>query len=123
MDTYDVIENGRVVDRVARKYRPEANCPCDSCRDACDRLEREGDYVFTLYKRGKLAAVQAGCRTMSISDYRYHVEVEYPKTAKARATLAILARFEKALKPKRRKPVKTRGGLVKKPAKKAKGKK
>jgi len=39
----------------------------------------------------------AGCRWMTIPDYRAHVAAEYPGTDKARETLDILDYFERRL--------------------------
>ena len=41
--------------------------------------------------------VMAGCRWMTVSDYRAHVAAEYPDTDKARETLDILDYFEKRI--------------------------
>jgi uncharacterized protein YjbI with pentapeptide repeats len=38
--------------------------------------------------------IKAGCRWMTIADYRAHVAANYPDTDKARETLAILNYFE-----------------------------
>ena len=57
-----------------------------------------GDYEFRLFHIADGShKVMAGCRWMTISDYRAHVAAEYPDTDKARDTLAILDYFEKRI--------------------------
>ena len=56
------------------------------------------DYEFRLFHIADGShKVMAGCRWMTISDYRAHVAAEYPDTDKARQTLAILDYFEKRI--------------------------
>jgi hypothetical protein len=53
------------------------------------------DYEFMLWSSvlgGHI--IRAGCNTMTIPEYRQHVAAEYPGTAKAEETLAILDYFE-----------------------------
>ena len=57
-----------------------------------------GDYEFRLfYLADGSAKVMAGCRWMTILDYRAHVAAEYPGTDKARQTLDILDYFERRI--------------------------
>ena len=57
-----------------------------------------GDYEFRLFHLADGSAkVMAGCRWMTILDYRAHVAAGYPDTDKARETLAILDYFEKRI--------------------------
>jgi uncharacterized protein YjbI with pentapeptide repeats len=54
-----------------------------------------GDYEFRLFKLADGShKVHAGCRWMTIDDYRKHVAAEYPNADKARRTLAILDYFK-----------------------------
>jgi len=54
------------------------------------------DYEFRLFRlEDGSHKVLAGCRWMTILDYRAHVAAEYPGTDKARETLDILDYFEK----------------------------
>ncbi|WP_296489997.1 pentapeptide repeat-containing protein [Phenylobacterium sp.] len=54
------------------------------------------DYEFRLFRLADGShKVMAGCRWMTILDYRAHVAAEYPGTDKARETLDILDYFEK----------------------------
>jgi len=56
------------------------------------------DYEFRLFRLADGShKVMAGCRWMTILDYRAHVAAEYPGTAKARETLDILDYFERRL--------------------------
>ena len=57
-----------------------------------------GDYEFRLFRlEGGSHKVMAGCRWMTILDYRAHVAAEYPDTDKASETLDILDYFEKRI--------------------------
>jgi|688.fasta_scaffold747850_2 hypothetical protein len=49
-------------------------------------------FLFAL--QAGLPKIKAGCRWMTLADYRAHVAKEYPDTEKARETLAILNYFE-----------------------------
>jgi uncharacterized protein YjbI with pentapeptide repeats len=50
-----------------------------------------GGYTFMLFDLETVGPmIVAGCRSMSIADYRKHVATKYPDTAKARETLRIL---------------------------------
>ena len=42
-------------------------------------------------------AIKAGCRLMSLTEYREHIESKYPDSAKAKETGAILDYFEARL--------------------------
>jgi len=56
------------------------------------------DYEFRLFRLADGShKVMAGCRWMTILDYRAHVAAEYPDTDKARETLDILDYFEKRI--------------------------
>ena len=56
------------------------------------------DYEFRLFRlEDGSHKVLAGCRWMTILDYRAHVAAEYPDTDKARETLDILDYFERRL--------------------------
>ncbi len=56
------------------------------------------DYEFRLFRLADGShKVLAGCRWMTILDYRAHVAAEYPDTDKARETLDILDYFERRL--------------------------
>jgi len=56
------------------------------------------DYEFLLFHIADGShKVMAGCRWMTIPDYRAHVAAEYPGTDKARETLDILDYFERRL--------------------------
>ena len=60
----------------------------------------EDPYEFFGWSTNKGLMVTAGCRFLSVADYRAHVGKEYPDTTKAAETLAILefieARFKAA---------------------------
>jgi hypothetical protein len=62
----------------------------------------ENTYEFFAWRTDKGDFIKAGCRFMTVDEYRAHVETSYPNTSKAEETLAILdfieARF-KAVKP------------------------
>ena len=62
------------------------------------RVTREDGYAFYLWllKSGE-HLIKAGCRSFTIDRYRQHVADEYPDTAKALETLAILGFFERRL--------------------------
>lgn len=81
-----------------RRYRGAGAKMACNCSD-CIRIRKmiETDFVFKLRVFGTCHWVDAGCRDMTISDYRRHVASSYPGTPKAVATLAILKRFERAL--------------------------
>lgn len=60
--------------------------------------ERVDGYTFHLFRLEDGAhKVAAGCRWLTIPDYRAHVAAEYPDTDKARETLDILDYFERRL--------------------------
>ncbi|NBW15018.1 MAG: hypothetical protein EBR82_44155 [Caulobacteraceae bacterium] len=64
----------------------------------------EDQYEFFGWATDKGLMIKAGCRFLSIADYRAHVGKKYPDTTKAAETLAILefieARFKvAAVKP------------------------
>ena len=55
------------------------------------RLTRINDpYEFFAFETDKGLIIRAGCRTMSLADYRAHIERQYPGTDKAEETTAIL---------------------------------
>jgi hypothetical protein len=55
------------------------------------RIMRINDpYEFIAFETDNGLIIRAGCRTMSIADYRTHIEREYPDTDKAEETTAIL---------------------------------
>ena len=67
-----------------------------SCRIAA--AERMDGYTFHLFHlEDGTHKVMAGCRWMTVDDYRAHVAAEYPDTDKARETLGILDYFERRL--------------------------
>ena len=67
-----------------------------SCRIAA--AERMDGYTFHLFHLADGShKVMAGCRWMTVDDYRAHVAAEYPDTDKARETLDILDYFEKRI--------------------------
>jgi hypothetical protein len=54
-----------------------------------------GGYTFNLFEMQEGAPlIAAGCRLMTLPDYRAHVAAEYPDSAKARETLRILDYFD-----------------------------
>lgn len=58
--------------------------------------ERMDSYTFHMFRlKDGSHKVMAGCRWMTIDDYRAHVAAEYPDTDKARETLDILDYFER----------------------------
>ena len=64
--------------------------------DRIASAERMNGYTFHLFRLADGShKVMAGCRWMTISDYRAHVAAEYPGTDKARETLDILDYFER----------------------------
>jgi hypothetical protein len=54
----------------------------------------DGHEFFLFALQDGPAKIKAGCRWMTIADYRAHVAAKYPDTSKARETLAILNYFE-----------------------------
>ena len=56
------------------------------------RLDGEEFFLFALQEGSP--KIKAGCRWMTIVEYRDHVATEYPNTEKARETLDILNFFE-----------------------------
>jgi hypothetical protein len=55
----------------------------------------QGGYTFLLFEMEDIGPmVSAGCRFLSVVDYRAHVATEYPDTDKARETLRILDYFD-----------------------------
>lgn len=67
--------------------------------DKLDRLlaratRLDGHEFFLFALQGGSTKIKAGCRWMSVADYRAHVAKEYPDTDKARETLRILAYFD-----------------------------
>jgi len=72
----------------------------DDTLDAYVASADREDYVFRLLRLADGShKVIAGCRWMTIPDYREHVAAEYPDTPKARQTLAILDYFEAVIVP------------------------
>lgn len=60
--------------------------------------ERGDGYAFHLFRlKDGSHKVMAGCRWLTIPDYRAHVAAEYPDTDKARETLGILDYFERRI--------------------------
>ena len=58
--------------------------------------DRMDGYTFHLFRLDDGShKVMAGCRWLTIPDYRAHVAAEYPDTSKARETLDILDYFER----------------------------
>ena len=67
--------------------------------DKLDRLlaratRLDGHEFFLFALQGGSTKIKAGCRWMSVADYRAHVAEEYPDTDKARETLRILDYFD-----------------------------
>jgi uncharacterized protein YjbI with pentapeptide repeats len=60
------------------------------------RATRSDGYEFLGFKTDKGTLIRAGCRTMTVDEYRDHVAKEYPDTDKARETLEILKSIEVA---------------------------
>ena len=60
-----------------------------------ERMDGHTFHLFSL-KDGS-HKVMAGCRWMTVDEYRAHVAAEYPDTDKARETLDILDYFEKRI--------------------------
>ena len=59
------------------------------------RATRSDGFEFFLFALQEgLPKIKAGCRWMTVPDYRAHVAKEYPDTDKARETLDILNFFE-----------------------------
>ena len=55
------------------------------------RLTRINDpYEFFAFQTDNGLIIRAGCRTMSLAEYRTHIELTYPDTLKAEETTAIL---------------------------------
>ena len=55
-------------------------------------------HIFHLFRlEDGTQKVMAGCRWMTVDQYRAHVAAEYPGTDKARETLDILDYFERRL--------------------------
>ena len=66
--------------------------------DKLDRLlaraTRSDGHEFSLFAlQGHSPKIKAGCRWLTIEDYRAHVAEEYPDTDKAKETLRILDYF------------------------------
>ncbi|MDF1685329.1 MAG: pentapeptide repeat-containing protein [Parvibaculaceae bacterium] len=60
-------------------------------RLVCQMWRQADAYEFFIFKiEGDDLLVRAGCQTRLISDYREHVGRDYPDTAKAEETLALL---------------------------------
>ena len=55
-------------------------------------------YEFFAWRTDKGDIIKAGCRFMSVDEYRAHVAKEYPGTTKAAETLAILDFIEARFK-------------------------
>lgn len=94
----------RTIVDIDRKYVPDsgelvADCDCQTCAAIANQTE-VCDYTFhfQVSEDGSEHNVDAGCRDMTIEEYRRHVALNYPDTNKAKATLAILDRFEVLLK-------------------------
>ena len=67
--------------------------------DKIDRLlaratRLDGHEFFLFALQGGSTKIKAGCRWMSVADYRAHVAKEYPDTDKASETLRILNYFD-----------------------------
>lgn len=54
------------------------------------RATRSDGYEFVAFDTDRGVIIRAGCRTMTLSEYRAHVAEEYPGTSKAGETLRIL---------------------------------
>jgi hypothetical protein len=54
----------------------------------------DGHDFFLFALQDGLPKIKAGCRWMTIAEYRAHVAAKYPETDKARETLNILNYFE-----------------------------
>ena len=75
-----------------------AKCGDDTLSDRIATTERMDGYTFHLFRLDDGShKVMAGCRWMTVAEYRAHVAVEYPDTDKARETLDILDYFERRL--------------------------
>jgi len=63
--------------------------------------ERMDGYDFRLFRlQDGVHKIMAGCRWLTIPEYRAHVAKKYPDTVKARETLDILDYFEKRIAAK-----------------------
>jgi uncharacterized protein YjbI with pentapeptide repeats len=72
-------------DLIDAKYEDDTLAACIA---AADRMD---GYTFHLFRlKDGSHKVMAGCRWLTIDEYRAHVAKEYPDTAKARETLDIL---------------------------------
>ena len=58
------------------------------------RACRSDDYMFLAFKTSDGLIIKAGCRLLSPTEYRAHVEKEYPDTPKAKETLRIIKYLE-----------------------------
>ena len=80
----------RDADLWGAKYRDDIL----SCRIAA--AERMDSHIFHLFRlKDGTHKVMAGCRWMTVDQYRAHVAAEYPGTDNARETLDILDYFER----------------------------
>jgi uncharacterized protein YjbI with pentapeptide repeats len=62
------------------------------------RATRSDGHEFFGFKTDKGALIRAGCRTMTVDEYRSHVTKKYPDTDKARETTEILKFIERMSK-------------------------
>ena len=75
----------------------EATMGEDKLNRLLARATRSNGHEFFLFAlQDGSTKIKAGCRWMTIEDYRAHVAKEYPDTDKARETLNILRFFEGA---------------------------
>ena len=58
----------------------------------------EDEYEFFAWRTDKGDFIKAGCRFMSVDEYRSHVAASYPNTTKSSETLAILDFIEARFK-------------------------
>jgi len=61
------------------------------------RITRNDGHEFIGFKTQDGHVIRAGCRTMTLDEYRQHVAREYPDTDKARETLDLLDYMQKRL--------------------------
>ena len=74
-----------------------AKCGDDTLAAYVTSADRR-DYEFRLFRLTDGShKIKAGCRWLTIPEYRAHVAAEYPDTDKARETLDILDYFEKRI--------------------------
>ena len=64
------------------------------------KRDRSDGYIFHAFETSAgPILIRAGCRTLTVEEYREHIAREYPNTAKAPETLAILEAFEVGATP------------------------